>query len=42
MSNQILVMVFGLGSDANPSTLLGAAEEAETAQVKAYQFLLVH
>ena len=42
MSNQILVMIFGLGGGINPSTLLGVAKEVETAQVKASQFLLVH
>lgn len=42
MSNQTLVMIFGLRGGINPSTLLGAAKEAETSRVKACQILLVH
>lgn len=34
MSNQILMMIFGLRGSINPSTLLGVTKEGETAQVK--------
>lgn len=42
MSNQILMMIFGLKGGINPSTLLGVAKEVETAQVKACHYFFVH